>query len=143
MDIFYAAQRMLLDWYGPPAVVVNAEGDIIYVNGRTGKYLEPASGKVNVNVFAMAREGLREELGMAIQNAVRQKTAVTQNGVQVKSNGGSTTINLTVRPLAEPADLRGTFLVVFEDLAAGQREAAAETAAVALRHGHVPNQSRG
>ena len=55
-------------------MVVNAEGDIIYVSGRTGKYLEPPSGKVNHNVFAMAREGLREELGVAIHNAATQKT---------------------------------------------------------------------
>ena len=57
-------------------MVVTAEGDIVYVNGRTGKYLEPSSGKVNVNVFAMAREGLREELGVAIHNAAKQKAAV-------------------------------------------------------------------
>ncbi len=126
MDIFYAAQRVLLDSYGPPSVVVTAEGDIIYVNGRTGKYLEPSSGKVNINVFAMAREGLREELGIAIHNAAKQKTTVTQSGVKVKSNGGLSTINLTVRPLAEPADLRGMFLVVFEEVAAGPSEAAAE-----------------
>ncbi len=62
MDIFYAAQRVLLDTYGPPSVIVTAEGDIIYVNGRTGNYLEPSSGKANVNVLAMAREGLREDL---------------------------------------------------------------------------------
>ena len=37
MDILYEAQRALLDSYGPPSVVVNAEGDIVYVNGRTGK----------------------------------------------------------------------------------------------------------
>lgn len=119
MDIFYAAQRVLLDSYGPPSVVVTAEGDIIYVNGRTGKYLEPSSGKVNVNVFAMAREGLREELGVAIHNAAKNKTTVTQSGVRIKSNGGFSTINLTVRPLAESADLRGMFLIVFEETAAG------------------------
>ena len=73
MDITYAAQRALLDAYGPPSVVITAEGDIIYVNGRTGKYLEPSSGKVNVNVFAMAREGLREELGVAIHNAAKRE----------------------------------------------------------------------
>ena len=73
MDILYAAQRALLDCYGPPAVVVNSEGDVIYVSGRIGKYLEPASGKVNNNVFAMAREGLREELGVAIHNAARER----------------------------------------------------------------------
>ena len=72
MDILYAVQRALLDWYGPPSVVVNSDGDIIYVGGRIGKYLEPASGKVNNNVFAMAREGLREELGVAMHNAAAQ-----------------------------------------------------------------------
>ncbi len=125
MDILYAAQRALLDCYGPPAVVVNAEGDIVYVSGRTGKYLEPASGKVNINVFAMAREGLREELGVAIRNAAARKTSFTVRGVTVKSNGGSTTLNLTVRPLAEPAALRGLLLVVFEETAGGRPQGAA------------------
>ena len=115
MDMTYAAQRALLDCYGPPSVVVNSEGDIIYVNGRTGKYLEPSSGKVNNNVFAMAREGLREEIGAALHNAATRKTTVTATGVRVKSNGGSTTINLTVRPLAQPAALQAMFLVVFEE----------------------------
>jgi two-component system CheB/CheR fusion protein len=126
MDIFFAAQRVLLDTYGPPSVVITAEGDIIYVNGRTGKCLEPSSGKVNVNVFAMAREGLREELGTAIRTAAKQKNTVTQNGVKVKSDGGWTTINLTVRPLVETADLRGMFLVVFEEVATGHSEVATE-----------------
>jgi two-component system, chemotaxis family, CheB/CheR fusion protein len=125
MDIFYATQRQLLDLYGPPSVVVTVEGDIIYINGQTGKYLEPSSGKADLNVFAMAREGLREELGVAIHKAVKQKTAVTLNGVKVKSNGGWATINLTVRPLGDPAELRGTFLVVFEEVAAGKSSVAA------------------
>ena len=117
MDIFYAAQRALLDIYGPPSVVTNSEGDIIYVNGHTGKYLEPASGKVNNNVFAMAREGLREELGIAIHTATTRKIAVTRSGVTVKSNGGSATINLIVRLFTEPSALRGLLLVVFEEMA--------------------------
>ena len=82
MDILYAAQRALLDFYGPPAVIVNSEGDIVYVNARTGKYLEPASGKVNMNVFAMAREGLREELGVALHNAATRRAAVHGQGRQ-------------------------------------------------------------
>ena len=126
MDITYAAQRALLDCYGPPSVVVNAEGDILYVNGRTGKYLEPSSGKVNNNVFAMAREGLREQIGAALRSAATRKSPVTSSGVKVKSNGGFTTVNLTVRPLAEPAAQRGMLLMVFEETTAGQAETAAE-----------------
>jgi two-component system CheB/CheR fusion protein len=121
-----------LDCYGPSSVVVNSEGDILYVNGRTGRYLEPSSGKVNNNVFAMAREGLREELGTAINNAATRKTTVTTSGVRVKSNGGSTAINLTVRPLAQPAALQAMFLVVFE-------EAVADRSATAAENGPIPS----
>jgi two-component system CheB/CheR fusion protein len=44
--------------FAPAAVLATAQGDIVYISGKTGKYLEPAAGKVNNNVFAMAREGL-------------------------------------------------------------------------------------
>ncbi|MFZ5831458.1 MAG: chemotaxis protein CheB [Planctomycetota bacterium] len=139
MDITYAAQRALLDLYGPPAVVVNSEGDILYVNGRTGRYLEPSSGKVNNNVFAMAREGLREELGTAIHNATTRRTTVTASGVRVKSNGDFTIINLTVRPIAEPAARRGLLLVVFEEATGGHGERAAEDATQSFKRTPEPN----
>ena len=54
-------------------MLVNDKGDILYISGRTGKYLEPAAGKANWNIFAMAREGLRYELADAFQKALRQK----------------------------------------------------------------------
>jgi two-component system CheB/CheR fusion protein len=126
MDIFYSAQRALLDTYGPPSVIATAEGDIIYVNGRTGNYLEPSSGKVNVNVIAMAREGLREELAIAINIAAKQKKTVTRTGVRIKLNGGWTTIDLTVSPLSEPADLRGMLLIVFREVEKVHSEAVQE-----------------
>ena len=53
------AQEQLLERFAPPAVIVTANGDIVYFHGHTGKYLEPSPGKANLNVFAMAREGLR------------------------------------------------------------------------------------
>ena len=57
------------------------KGDILYISGRTGKYLEPAAGKANWNIFAMAREGLRFDLGSAFQKALRQKGAITAKGL--------------------------------------------------------------
>jgi two-component system CheB/CheR fusion protein len=126
MDIFYAAQRVLLDLYGPPSLVLTAEGDIVYVNGRTGKYLEPSSGKINMNAFAMAREGLREELSIALHDAAKHKTTVTRSGVRIKSNGDWTTVNLTLRPLAEPTGVRGMYLLVFEELPSASSSAAPE-----------------
>ena len=51
------ADQLVLEQFAPPAVLVNDKGNILYVSGRTGKYLEPAAGKANWNIFAMAREG--------------------------------------------------------------------------------------
>ena len=66
-------QRILQENYTPPAVVINENGDIIYISGRTGKYLEPSPGKANLNVFAMARDEIRFEMGKAIREASSQK----------------------------------------------------------------------
>ena len=62
--------------------------------------------------------------------------------MKVKSDGGWTTINLTVRPLAESAELRGMFLVVFEELAGAPEAAAAADgdAGVAGRDGRTASE---
>jgi PAS domain-containing protein len=88
----------------------------------------------------MAREGLREELGVAIHKAATQKITVIQSGVKIKSNGGFSTINLTVKPLADSADLRGMFLVVFEEVATGQSEAATERKPASSGTGTPPTE---
>lgn len=51
------ADQLLLQHFSPPAVLVNDKGDILYISGRTGKYLEPAAGKANWNIFAMPAKG--------------------------------------------------------------------------------------
>ncbi len=110
-----ALRRTLLERYAPPSVVVNASGDILLVSGKTGKYLEPAEGKANWTVSAMAREGLRLELPGAIHRASTHKTEVVLNGLSVKTNGDYQVVNVTVRPLQQP-DNEGELLVVtFED----------------------------
>ena len=112
------ADQLVLHSYAPPAVLTNGEGDIFYVSGRTGKYLEPAAGKANWNVFAMAREGLRYELADAFKTAFRRKESVTLLGLVVGTNGGTQQVNVTVRQIHEPGPLQGLVMTVFTDVAA-------------------------
>ncbi len=63
------ADQLILQNYAPASVLINPEGDILYITGRTGKYLEPAAGKANMNIYAMAREGLRSQLLGAVRKA--------------------------------------------------------------------------
>ncbi|MDR3671294.1 MAG: chemotaxis protein CheB [Holophaga sp.] len=110
------ADQVLLQQFAPPAVLVNEAGDILYISGRTGKYLEPAAGKANWNIYAMARDGLRMELAGALHRALRQDTAVAVSGLKVGTNGGTQMVALTVQQLAAPGPLQGLIMVVFRDL---------------------------
>jgi two-component system CheB/CheR fusion protein len=123
------AERALLETYVPASVLVNADFDVLYVHGHTGKYLEPASGEASLNLLRMAREGLRLELAAAAHKALAQKTPVRYDGLQVKTNGDTAVVNLVVQPVTKPEAARSLLLVVFEDVSPGvyQVEEAATT----------------
>lgn len=108
-------QKALLRAYSPPAVVINQKGEILYVNGRTGKYLEPAPGLSGMNIFDMAREELNFELSGAVHRAYQQHEDVVVDNVKVKTDTGHQLLRLTVKPFEEPESLAGLVLVVFED----------------------------
>lgn len=107
------ADRFLLQRYSPPGVVVNSDLEIIHFRGETGQYLAPAAGRASFNLLKMLREGLLIPVRAAIIKARRDKKAVREEGLRVKSNGGYKKVNLEVIPFIEK-DRESTFLVVFE-----------------------------
>jgi two-component system CheB/CheR fusion protein len=109
-------QCTMLGALAPPAVVVNAKGDILFVNGRTGRYLEPAPGLSGMNLFDMAREELRFEISDAVHRAGLEQRSVVSEGLRVKTEAGYQLLRLRVTYLAEPALLAGLLLVSFEDV---------------------------
>jgi chemotaxis methyl-accepting protein methylase len=111
------AEQLLLQRYSPAAALVNREGDILFISGRTGKYLEPAAGRANWNLFAMAREGLRYDLSDAFRKALHRPDVITRKNVKVGTNGGVQALDLTVQVITEPEALRGLVMVVFTDVA--------------------------
>jgi PAS domain S-box-containing protein len=110
------AEQLLLQRYSPAAVLVNNQGDIIFINGRTGRYLEPAAGKTNLNLFSMARKGLRYELSNAFRRALRQPDAIICKNVKVEADDGAQTVDLAIQAIAEPEILRGMVMIVFTDV---------------------------
>jgi two-component system CheB/CheR fusion protein len=107
------ADQLLLQNFAPAAVLTNDKGDIIYISGRTGKYLEPAAGKANWNIFAMAREGLRYELDLLFSMSATHRDPVVRKGIAVGTNGESVMVNLTVQRIDQPEALKDLVMVVF------------------------------
>ncbi|MDF1547180.1 MAG: chemotaxis protein CheB [Bacteroidales bacterium] len=110
------ADQMLLEHFSPPGVLVNVNGDIVYISGHTGKYLEPAVGKANLNIFAMLREGLQSEFLVAFRRVVMKKEAVVLRNMKTNSHDETKTINIEIQWLDKPAPLKGLVMIIFKDV---------------------------
>ena len=110
--------QILLQRFSPASILVNNKGDIIYITGRTGKYLEPVAGKANWNVHAMAREGLRNELPGAFRIALQNFEPVHIDNIKIVENESYHHINLTVQQIESPDAIKGMIMVVFTDIPA-------------------------
>lgn len=119
------AEETLLKNYTPSAVIVNADGDILYFHEQTGKYLEPAAGEATLNLLKMAREGLRLLLLNLVRKAAQDQVTVTEHHVQVKVNETFEMVDLTVRPLDHP-EIEDLLLVLFQPAPAPVFEASLE-----------------
>jgi two-component system CheB/CheR fusion protein len=115
LNISTFVEKELLDIYVPPSAIITYFGEILYIHGRLGNYLEPAPGKAKLNILDMAREGLKFELNSAIQSAISKKSEVFLEGLQVKNNGGHVFVNLGVKPL-DHETTNGLLIVSFEEI---------------------------
>jgi two-component system CheB/CheR fusion protein len=94
-------EQALLAQVAPVGVLVNILGDILYVHGRTGMFLEQSPGEVGVaNILKMAREGLRLALSNALHRAAATQESAHALGLRVKTNGHFSRVNLSVHPVA-------------------------------------------
>jgi len=108
--------KLLLQQFSPASVLVTEKGDILYITGSTGKYLEPAAGKANMNLFAMAREGISNELPMAFRKVMQSFEKVILRNLKVEVNGGYQLVDITIQQIEKPLALKGKILVVFNSV---------------------------
>lgn len=95
---------------------MNENGDIIFVNGKTGKYLEMPSGKANMNIYAMARDGLQYEISKALAKVIREGGKFVIHDIKIKNNFDEYRIDLAVEAMGNNTALKGLFLIVFIDI---------------------------
>ena len=109
-------RNLLLERFAPAAAVIDSQGSIQYIQGKTGKYLELSSGMPTQNILDMARQGLRVELSIAMRKAVSSGEEIIRQQVRVLGSAGEQPINLQVIPLDTYKGLAGSFLVAFQDV---------------------------
>ena len=112
-DLKAAADEILLQVHAPAAVVLDGDGDIVYISGRTGQYLEPAAGRATWNFQAMARDGLAPPVLRAIERARTRNEPVQLHGLKVTSADSTQHIDVTVQAFHGAGVLQGMSMVVF------------------------------
>ena len=115
------ADHLLLQKFSPAAVLVTELGDILYISGHTGQYLEPAAGKANWNIHVMARPAIRTQIAVALRRAVKERTPVEVFGLRMDGNS-THQLDIVVEAIDEPKALQGLVMVVFRDVAAPPAE---------------------
>ena len=110
------ADNLLLQQYSPASILVTNQGDILYLTGNTGKYLTPAAGKASMNIFTMAREGLQNELPIALRKVMKSYEKLILHNVKVGTNGGTLIVDVSIQQIENPLALKGKIMVVFSDV---------------------------
>lgn len=100
--------------YSPAYVIVDTDSEVLHFSGRTGRYLEPASGAASLNLFNLVHRDLRLDLRSALHSAMEQKHRIERTRVPIHENGHSTLVNLIVEPVVE-ADTLTAVVVLFQD----------------------------
>ena len=120
-------EQALAARFAPAAVLTTGKGDVLYLHGRTGNFLEPPAGRANWNIFAMARAGLRPALRAAFRKALAAPGRVVTGGLEVEVERGRQVVDVTAEALRAAA-LRGAVLITFSDVPARPAAKVARTA---------------
>jgi len=109
-------RTILLDQYTPPSVLVTKEGTIVYFNGKTGKYLEPAPGRPNLNIYSMMQDDFRIDFSTAFRQALQNWEIMTVHGLHTVYEGQERYFDLIIHPITGYKALKDLILIVFRDL---------------------------
>ncbi len=109
------AEAILEQIEAAPCVIVNRKREVLYIHGRTGRFLEPAEGRATLDVVEMAKPGLRTELAAGFHEASGARREIVARDVLIEDEGNNLLLDLTLRPLPGYGALQDLMMVVFEE----------------------------
>ena len=115
LSIEKEVERELVNRFVPASIVVNSEMEIVQFRGKTGAYLEPATGQPTFSLSKMAREGLLIDLRAALHTAKKENVTVRKEGVSIQSHEGTRLVDFEVIPIQAEESQTRFYVVVFQD----------------------------
>lgn len=114
-------QKVVLDRFMPPSVLINHRGEILHIQGKTGQYLEMSTGKPSGHVVDNAREELKSELSYAIRHTIKQRKEIIVPNIAMQPGSRGEYINLIVTPVEGHPEQPDLLSVVFQAVTTGEQ----------------------
>jgi two-component system CheB/CheR fusion protein len=108
------ADRLMLEAYAPPSVLVNHDLQIEQFRGRTSVFLEPPAGQPTTDILRMAKNDFLAELRTALTEARTTGAPVIRPGLRIAESGRDIDFTLRILPVARVDSQDGRLLVIFE-----------------------------
>jgi two-component system CheB/CheR fusion protein len=115
LDFRKEAEQVLMERYTPPALVVDADLQIVHFQGDTSRFLAPATGRPSFHLLKLLRPEFVVDLRAAVQKARKDGVTARTSDALLKHEGGYRAVHLEVNPLPQRQGREPDFLVVFEE----------------------------
>lgn len=124
----------------PPCAIINDQNDVIYIHGRTGQFLEPAEGKMSVNILELVRSGIRQKLSEAIRKVGTFKEGIVYHGLELNNKEERIFLSLSVKPILLMNNIPGLMMVTFEETQQASKKLEIEPIVVRNENGKTPEE---
>jgi two-component system CheB/CheR fusion protein len=113
---FADVHQRVLEFYAPPSVIVDHDGNIVHLSENAGRYLRFAAGEPTRNLVTAADPALRAELRSTLFQAVHSNKS-TEVRVKVEEEGKPARfVNIVARPFRDPEANAEFVLVLFDEV---------------------------
>jgi two-component system CheB/CheR fusion protein len=110
------AEKLILEKYSPPGVVINHDMQILQFIGQTDNFIQPSSGSASLNLLKMVRPDLMQELRQAVRQSIRESQSVRVDQIRLREGDRTHKVNLQVLPLSTEESTIQNYLVLFESV---------------------------
>lgn len=135
VNIARRAER-LAERYAPAYVVIDSQHEVLHFSGRTGAYLDPATGTASLALMNLLHRDLRMDVHAALHKAETEGRTVVADRVRMGLNGDAQIVTIIVEPIENEHEAK-SYVVLFQH---GDRTGGEEVGAAVpppLRDEHV------
>lgn len=115
-DSYAEVHQRLVEQHAPPSVLADADGNIVHLSERAGRFLRQPGGAPSHQLLAVVQPELRPELRTALFQALRSRHSVEARPVQVERDGRRFYVSMTVRPVLDHVSNAELLLLLFDEV---------------------------